>query len=109
MTAYPTPENHGMWWLTTAAGWNRLHAVPETELTVEEMHAGRDEGEGDHLRTACGRSLHLLYPGVLSRLGLTRCWRCCRKLGIPKGNGTPCNEASRRARQGGAKEERTGK
>lgn len=94
MTAYPTPENFGHWWLTTMRGWDRLHAVPGDSLTVEEHREGIDYGEGVERRTVCGRTLLLTYAGVFSRFSMPRCEACCRKLGIPPGPGTPVNEAA---------------
>jgi len=31
-------------------------------------------------------------PGIFSRLGLPRCAKCCAKVGIPRGYGTPWND-----------------
>lgn len=96
MTAYPIPENHAHWWLTTWKAYNRLHAVPEAALTVEAHRHAIDDGEPVVRRTACGRTLSLTYPGLFSRFSLPRCVPCCRRLGIPIGPGTPVNEAAER-------------
>jgi hypothetical protein len=93
MSAYPNEKNHGRWWLYPSAGRPgcRLHAVPADDYDLE-----RDiEREGQEPTTAaCGRTAQFTYPGVVSRLVRPRCTRCCSALGIPAGDGTPCNEAS---------------
>ncbi|NEA22661.1 hypothetical protein [Actinomadura bangladeshensis] len=93
MTAMPNPANRGLWWLTTAAAWNRLHAVPPTAVDPD------DEDACDRLRSnelpltaVCGIRAVMAWPGLSSRLSLPRCAGCCRKLGIPRGDGTPCND-----------------
>ena len=50
--------------------------------------------------TACGRSGRLSMPGVFSRMGAPRCKRCCRKTGVPPGNGAPFNDKPLRQRFG---------
>lgn len=94
MTAFPTDENHGHWWLTTFARWERLHAVPGDALTWDDLSEAIDHGEGVQRRAACGPELDLIYAGMISRFTLPRCSHCCRALGIPSGDGTPCNEKS---------------
>jgi hypothetical protein len=42
--------------------------------------------------TACGASGRLKMPGIFSRMDLPRCKHCCRKLGIPAGDGAPFND-----------------
>lgn len=44
------------------------------------------------VRTVCDR--HIVrtgMPGILSRMGAPRCKVCCRRLGIPAGDGAPFN------------------
>lgn len=94
MTAHPVPENHLHWWLTTRTSWNRLHAIPGDTLTWDDIEEAIDEGEGVERQAACGSTLTLVYAGLGSRFSLPRCAHCCRKLGIPAGDGTPCNEAA---------------
>lgn len=102
MTAYPVEENGLHWWLATWKGSHHLHAVPAAAITTEQLHAARDECEPLTRKTACGRTLGLTYPGLGSRFGLPRCAHCCRTLGIPAGNGTPCNEYGSNERKAAA-------
>jgi hypothetical protein len=100
MTAYPVDSNLGHWWLTTAASWNRLHAIPRGAVDPDDEDAveGLRGGPWPVLEAACGRWAEWTMPGVLSRLSQPRCILCCRRLGILPGNGTPGNEADRRER-----------
>ena len=41
--------------------------------------------------TACGRSGRFDMPGIFSRMGAPRCRQCCKKVGIPPGDGAPFN------------------
>ncbi|MEV0231616.1 hypothetical protein [Nonomuraea sp. NPDC050786] len=100
MTAYPIPENHGHWWLTTFKGWHRLHAVPGEALTVEAHREAIDGFEPYVRATACGRTLALTYAGMSSRFSMPRCAACCRALGIESGPGTPVNEAAEKRARG---------
>jgi hypothetical protein len=67
-----------------------LHRVATTE---------GDDWEADGLTpisvagtTACGRKGRLQMPGIFSRMGAPRCKQCCRKVGIPAGDGAPYND-----------------
>jgi hypothetical protein len=93
VTSHPVPENHGQWWLC-AGRWKNLHAIAGELLTGEQMRAAIDHAEPIVLPAACGLERPWVMPGMGSRLGLRRCERCCRALGIPLGYGTPANEAS---------------
>lgn len=42
--------------------------------------------------TVCGRKGFMLMPGIMSRMGLKRCPRCCKAMGIRRGHGNPENE-----------------
>lgn len=91
MTAYPIRENVSCWWLHRHVRASLLHAVRAAELTDLELQAALDEGVPVIRSTVCGRTLPLTMPGVLSRLSMSRCRRCCKKLTVPPGNGTPAN------------------
>lgn len=95
MTAFPIPENHGVWWLTTFTKYDRLHAVPKTALDPADTDAFETLIE-DHtaLTTICGITRPMDYAGMFSRFSLPRCAHCCRSLDIPRGKGTPVNEAA---------------
>lgn len=100
VTSYPTADNLGMWWLTSWKGWDRLHAVPREALDPDDEDALEDlRVEGLETTARCGITTLMAWPGVFSRLGMTRCAHCCRRLGIPTGNGTPGNEKHRRERE----------
>lgn len=80
-------------WVVTAHG-NRLHVAIHLD-TLEHFDDGVWWGSGGG-RTLCGHEGHLAYPGVLTRLGMQRCARCCRRLGIPRGTGHPKNDLTLR-------------
>lgn len=65
---------------------DRLHVVHVAERQSDDWWT---DGEGT---TLCGVSSYLNYPGIFSRMGCYRCWRCCRALGIPPGKGHPKND-----------------
>lgn len=71
-------------WHTTQA-WNRLHYLPE-QWPEEDWEA----------TAICGLTTTFALPGVLSRLGMSRCAKCCRKLGVPRGHGTLPNDLERK-------------
>ena len=72
-------------WLYFANG-ERLHRV--VAITWRE-DCGLTSGPGE---TLCGRSGRLSIPGIMSRMGMPRCVRCCKLTGIPRGDGAPFNE-----------------
>lgn len=72
-------------WLVFPVSWSRLHRVSEIEWEDENMIGGRGV-------TLCGRSGYLTMPGILSRMDLARCARCCRLAGVPRGDGAPFND-----------------
>ena len=86
-------------WLVTAAEWDwvytaspsgrRLHHVAEWDDPTS------DEPQGDG-RTTCGVRGRLSIPGLLSRMGMERCKRCCDALGWPHGIGSPKNDEALR-------------
>lgn len=66
-----------------------LHHLAEVESV--------DEGEWCATgRSACGVRTTWRIPGMLSRMGAVRCRRCCDRLGIAHGVGSPKNDASLR-------------
>lgn len=67
--------------------WRVLHRVATIEwggLEPEAMISGVGV-------SVCGLEGALQMPGILSRMGLPRCAKCCRRLGIPTGDGAPFN------------------
>lgn len=76
-------------WLVTRR-WTVLHRVSAIEWQDGEMI----EGPGV---TVCGHHAHLRMPGIFSRMGLPRCKVCCRRLGIPAGDGAPYNNLKGKA------------
>lgn len=76
--------------------WNRLHYV---ELTDEQCVELEDEGLlTGPVRLACGRTAaSISIPGLFTRMGGTRCVRCCRVTGLPTGIGSPKNSPECRA------------
>jgi hypothetical protein len=70
-------------WLVFA-DWKRLHRV----ATIEWEDGDRISGQAV---SACGRSGRMSMPGLFSRMGLTRCHKCCTAAGVPLGDGAPHN------------------
>jgi hypothetical protein len=103
MTSYPIEANKLCWWLTTVASWSHLHAIPRAavdpadEDTVEALCGG----PWPVLTAVCGCTAEWTMPGMFSRMGMARCARCCRKLGIAEGDGTPANETASLPLSGG--------
>lgn len=72
--------------------WDWWYAPPYNVLHAAEVeYDPREDTAGDGV-TACGWKTHLAIPGFLSRMGLRRCFYCCRKLGYPQGIGSPKND-----------------
>ena len=77
-------------WVDTPTG-ERLHhlaSLDDPELTDSEW-----QGTG---RTTCGLRSTFRIPGLMSRMGVDRCARCCDRLGIARGVGSPKNDAELR-------------
>lgn len=68
-------------------GATRLHALG----SLEDPVAADFDWSGWGF-TACGRRSWLSIPGLFSRMGLQRCYHCCRILGFPQGEGSPKND-----------------
>lgn len=100
MTSYPTEDNHHHWWLTPSKQWRILHAIPGAAVDPDDEDAVDSlRIEGITATAACGVTTRWSWPGVFSRLGKPRCAHCCRALGIPRGDGTPANDTSRKQRE----------
>lgn len=84
----PLPISQDRWrsrWLVLPR-WGVLHRV--AAITWDEP----DEMICGYGQTVCGRNGFLRMPGIFSRMGLKRCPRCCKAMGIPQGDGAPFNE-----------------
>lgn len=92
MTAMPTPENHGRWWVYdhTAELLHALHGEKLDHTWEYAVDQFRDNGIA--MFAECGTHAHWWWPGIFSRLELARCDGCCTAVGIPTGNGTPDND-----------------
>ena len=83
---------HGAWeilecdWAQTATGL-LLHHVKSLVSPIRFDDEGLGRGT-----TTCGVRTTLNVPGLFSRMGELRCKKCCRKLGIPDGFGSPKND-----------------
>jgi hypothetical protein len=72
-------------WLVTGTGRGTvLHRVHRIKWDTEAEIAGQGQA-------VCGVRSRLVVPGVLDRMELKRCSRCCRLMGIPQGKGAPYN------------------
>lgn len=85
-----TTPTHWGWWYSSRG--TVLHFVREAE-TMTWYEKMRDLG-GAVVRAACGLRARFSPAGFVSRMQLKRCDRCCDKLGIARGAGTPRNEAA---------------
>ena len=65
-----------------------LHRVSSIRWRKPERDWGKTIGLGV---TVCGVRMSLSVPGVLSRMGMPRCSKCCFAMGIPDGVGAPFN------------------
>lgn len=74
-------------WVYTATG-DRLHHCAEV---LDDTDAGL-AGVNAVGRTTCGIQGRFFIPGMLSRMGMDRCARCCDRLGWPRGTGSPKND-----------------
>ena len=74
---------HFRWCVTKTYG--RLHRVVAGDK-IDDWFVGVKNG-----RTACGLTGDFYMPGVCSRMGRERCWRCCQALGVAYGRGAPFN------------------
>jgi hypothetical protein len=77
-------------WLHTAHG-AVLHRIVDNVL-LKKMKPGKDYFTEGVVESVCGRVAVFHLPGLLSRIGMKRCVRCCKKIGIPEGYGNPHND-----------------
>lgn len=99
--------NEQMWrWVYGWPSFNVLHRL--AEMTACSDHSASSWGFTSRACTgiaACGyvpaategggftpEGLFFM-PGIVSRMGLRRCAKCCDKVGVPRGRGTPWNQS----------------
>jgi hypothetical protein len=70
-------------WLVTGR-WTVLHRIASIAWDDDDLIGG--DGEA-----VCGVRGRFRMPGIFSRMGLPRCARCCKRLGVPVGGGAPFN------------------
>lgn len=73
--------------------WRCLHRV--SSIDWDDWGGEPADKITGYGRTVCGVEGRLAMPGILSRMGLPRCARCCDFVGIPRGDGAPFNEGMR--------------
>lgn len=78
-------------WVYTAHG-KRLHHLAKPE-NLERI----DDDWWASGFASCGLWSTFFLPGIMSRMGLERCARCCDVLGWPRGTGSPKNDDALRA------------
>lgn len=71
----------------------RLHHVAEADWDDLDREWG-----GPALLSCGRRSEWVMIPGIFSRMGGTRCQRCCTVVGYPQGVGSPKNDEACRHR-----------
>lgn len=94
-------------WLYAPPNYRVLHRLAamtwNSDDDPEADYAGRcctgvavcgyaTKGDGGRIRSGM-----FFMPGIFSRMGLPRCAKCCAKVGLPKGDGTPWNDKELRA------------
>lgn len=75
--------------------WRTLHYVAGIDATTWDNWWEPDSVPGYQARqltAMCGTVIQADLPGMMSRMGLRRCARCCDRLRIPRGNGAPVND-----------------
>ena len=75
------------WVYTATEGGKRLHHL----ATIKNPDTVDAEWQADGVST-CGLRKRWVIPGVLSRMGMSRCAHCCARLGWPRGIGSPKND-----------------
>jgi hypothetical protein len=73
-------------WLVTNK-WDVLHRISTIEWEEDELISGSGI-------SVCGIKDNFSMPGILSRMGLRRCPKCCALLEIPVGEGAPFNQTN---------------
>lgn len=73
-------------WVLLGYHGETLHAIGS--LTNGDTADDDWHGDGD---TACGRFGRMVIPGLFSRMGASRCKRCCKVTGMPQGAQSPKN------------------
>lgn len=74
-------------WVYTSTG-DRLHHFAEL---LDDTDAGL-AGVNAVGRATCGLTNRFFIAGLISRLSMARCARCCDRLGWPRGVGSPKND-----------------
>lgn len=72
-------------WLVLES-WGVLHRI--SSITPRDIEDGLPNGYG---KAVCGTAGHFMVPGIVSRMSLGRCAKCCDRLGIPRGYGNTFN------------------
>lgn len=77
-------------WVVTGR-WKTLHHATLTPERSEELD---DYASLDDVTFDCGRRVARVHiPGPFTRMGAKRCDRCCDRNGLPRGVGSPKNDA----------------
>lgn len=82
----------GEWdWYSPFRGFGRgrgqLHLIVSADWGQSEHDWFVEQGT-----TACGRTTGASIAGMFSRMGATRCPKCCTAVGYPRGVGSPKND-----------------
>lgn len=88
-------EDEQNWrWQQPVFGRDRsvLHRVALFERRCNDQDPGGPVGVVEATTVCVLEAPVMTMPGLFSRMGATRCKRCCKLLGIPDGKGTPHNE-----------------
>lgn len=88
--------------LTSTVVWfhslygERLHFVPKADTQGDFFDDATHSSADTTANAICGLRCDWMAPGVFSRMGMPRCQRCCKALGIPRGSGCPLNQEALR-------------
>lgn len=83
------------WLIDDGEGDRPIHAL--SRYALNEVRERYEEAEWQWITTACGQTMHAGIPGLFTRMGATRCEKCCDALGMPHGIGSPKNDDTCRA------------
>ena len=73
-------------WVYAPTRFDRLHSPAEADYDPMGWLL-------EDVTMACGWQVDSAFiPGIFSRMSLPRCSRCCDKLGLPRGTGSPKND-----------------
>jgi hypothetical protein len=88
-----TSEQPSLRYLHELGEWDWFETNKGSVLHQADVRWDEDSGAvGGEGRSACGLHAEFWIPGIFSRMAVPRCKRCCLKIGMPQGIGSPKND-----------------